>query len=94
MAMSSAHQNFISREGQLAKLLLDQYGELAEQNVLWAGSPTYQTLITDEEIATVQSFAGAGLTHQNMADAAYVMEQIRTLLTNGLPALTVLANLP
>lgn len=92
--MNSAHQNFISDEGRIAKLFLAEYGNLAQQNVLWAGAPSYQTLITQADIDSVPSFAGAGLTHQQIADAAYALEQVRTILTNALPALTVLAHLP
>lgn len=94
MAMSSAHQNFVSDEGRLAKVFLSEYGDLAQQNVLWAGTPNYQNLITQEEIDSVPSFLGAGLTKPQLTDACYALEQVRTLLTNALPALTVLAKLP
>jgi hypothetical protein len=92
--MNSAYQNFISDVSNKCKTELDIYGDLAQINVLWAGSPNYDALITQIEIDTVPSFLGAGLTTQQLADATYALEQIRTILTNALPALTVLANLP
>ncbi len=92
--METAEKDFISRMSRDAKKLLELYGPLAQQNVLWAGSPNYQADITQEELDQVESFAGAHLTVQNVADAAYAMEQVRGILTNALPALTVLANLP
>lgn len=92
--METVHQNFISRMSNEARTMLDQYGALSQQNVLWSGTPDYQHLITQAEIDSVPSFNGANLTTQNLADAAYALEQIRGILTNALPALTVLANLP
>jgi hypothetical protein len=94
MAMSAAHQNFVSATSYRAKILLDQIGPLDQLNVLWAGSPGYDTAITQEEIDSVESFAGAGLTAQNLADAEYVLAGILTSINNALVALTVLANLP
>ena len=94
MAMSSAHQNFVSDEGRLAKKFLDEYGDMVQQNVLWAGTPSYSTLITQEEIDSIPSFAGAGLTKQELADACYALEQMRTIMTNAMTALTVMSKLP
>jgi len=94
MPMSDAHQNFISQTSYRAKVLLDQVGPLAQLNVLWAGSPDYDTAITQEEINSVPSFVGAGLTVQQVADAEYVLASILTSINNALVALTMLANLP
>lgn len=91
--MENVLQNFISRCGNYAKAELDMYGNLAQQNVLWAGTPAYNTRITQAAIDGVQSFADAGLTEAQVADAVYALEQIRGIITNALPALTVLANL-
>lgn len=92
--MDATRQDFISRMGRDAKTLLDLYGPLTQQNTLWAGTPAYNTDIDQAAIDSVESFAGAELTAQQVADAAYAMEQIRGILTNAMPALTVLANLP
>ena len=94
MPMSAAHQDFISKTSNEANRLLDFLSEETQLNVLWAGTPNYQTLITQEEIDSVESFAGAGLTVQNVADAQYAMASIQTAVTNALVALTILGNLP
>lgn len=91
--MDAPLSNFINRAGNYAKAELDLYGKLTEQNVLWAGSPDYDARITQQEIDSVPSFVAAGLTAQQLADAVYALEQIRGILTNAMPALTVLANL-
>jgi hypothetical protein len=91
--MEKVLQDFISRCGNYAKDELALYGDLAQQNVLWAGSPGYNARITQDAIDEVPSFAGAGLTAAQVADAVYALEQIRGIITNALPALTVLANL-
>lgn len=85
--------NFISNTSNRAKTQLGEYGELTQQNVLWAGTPDYATRITQEGIDSVPSFADAGLTKQQVADAVYALEQIRGIMTNAMPALTVLAGL-
>jgi hypothetical protein len=89
--MINAHQNFISQSGAQAKKLLDMYGDLQQINVLWAGSPDYDTLITQGEIDEVESFAG--LTAAQLADAEFAMATIKDTITNALPALAVLSNL-
>jgi hypothetical protein len=91
--MQPIYSNFISSVSSKAQSQLKDYGELAQLNVLWAGSPDFDARITQEEIDTVPSFAAAGLTVQQLSDAVYVLEQIRTLITNALPALSVIARL-
>lgn len=92
--MNASHQNFISDSGNAAQKLLDMIGELQQLDVLWAGSPNYDALITQGEIDTVPTFTGAGLTTTHLADAEFALASIKTTLTNALPALTVLARLP
>ncbi len=94
MAMSSAHQNFVSNTSTETRRLLEFFAKETQLNVLWSGAPAYQTAITQEEIDSVASFAGAGLTAQNIADAQYAMAAINTSIQNALVALTILANLP
>jgi hypothetical protein len=93
MAMSASHQNFVSATSYRAKIMLDQIGALEQLNALWAGVPAYNTKITQAEIDSVLSFAGANLTAQNLADVEYVLAVIMGNIMNALPALTVLANL-
>jgi hypothetical protein len=92
--METAHQNFVSKTSYNAKRLLDMYGDLAQLNVLWAGSPNYDGLIDQASIDSVPSLAGAGLTASQLADAEFIMATIKGNIENALPALTVLANLP
>ncbi len=91
---SAAHQNFISQTGYRSRVLLDQIGSLEQLNVLWAGSPGYDTAITQEVIDSVPAFLEAGLTAQNLADAEYALAITLTNIKNALVALTILANLP
>ena len=91
--MDAVLQSFISKAAQHARAELALYGELAQQNVLWAGTPDYQGRITQDAIDEVPSFAGAGLTAEQLADAVYALEQIRGIMTDALPALAVLAGL-
>lgn len=90
--MIPAHQNFISDTSQQCQKLLDMYGDLSQLNVLWAGSPNYDALITQGEIDTVPSLAGLTTTH--LADAEFALATIKDTISNALVALTVLANLP
>jgi hypothetical protein len=92
--MEAAHQKFISDTSAQAKKLLEMYGDLAQLNVLWAGSPNYDALIDQTAINTVPSFAGAGLTATNLADAEFILATIKGNIESALVALTVLANLP
>lgn len=94
MTMPAAHQNFITNNKANAQRLLDFFGEEEQLNILWAGSPNYQNTLTQEEINDVVSFAGAGLTTQNIADGQFAMATINGIIQNALVALTVLANLP
>lgn len=91
--MENVLQNFISVTGREARAQLDRYGDLTQQNVLWLGTPDYDTRITQEGIDSVASFADAGLTLTQVADAVYALEQIRGIMTAAMPELTVLAGL-
>lgn len=95
MALSAAHANFISKTSGISKALLDQtYSLLIQLDALWAGTPDYDTLITQANINTVASLLGAGLTTTNIADALFALAAIKTSITNALPAFTVMASLP
>lgn len=94
MAMPDAHQNFISHTQAQARKLLDEYGRLTQLNELWAGAANYDGLIDQAAIDTIPSFAESGLTQANVADALYAYAIIKDTITNALPALTMLANLP
>lgn len=79
--------------GNQARQQLEQYGPLTVQNALWAGTPNYDALIDAAAIATEAYFVAAGLTAQQLGDAIYALEQIRTVITNALPALSILAQI-
>lgn len=94
MAMPQAHQNFISHVQAQSRIMLDQYGRLIQLNELWAGTANYDTAIDQTAIDTVPSFEESELTATNLADALYAFSLIKDNITNALPALTKLANLP
>lgn len=92
MALTAAESNFISNSSNVAKVLLDQYGMLVQLDVLWAGSPNYDTTITQADLDSVASFSG--LTTTTLGDAEFALAGIKTAIGNALAALTELANLP
>lgn len=92
MAFTQAESNFVSSSAQTAKALLNLEGQLDQLNVLWAGSPGYNTSITQGDLDSVASFSG--LTTTQLGDAEFAMATILTTIKNALPALTVVANLP
>lgn len=94
MALSQVHQDFISRDSQLAKQLLALYGQLQTQNTLYAGTPNYDAEITQANIDTIPAFLDAELTTTTIADARFAMATIMTTITNALPALAEMAALP
>lgn len=81
--MDNCLQNYISIEGQIARTLSDLIDLLTFQNTLWAGTPDYDTRITQIEIDTVPTFVSLGLTRDNLTNFAYVREQIRGLIMGG-----------
>ena len=89
--MDAVLERFVRDAGNQARQQLEQFGPLAVQNTLWAGTPDYSTRITDAELATVSDFVSAGLTDTVLTDAVYALEQVRTVLNNALTALSVLS---
>jgi hypothetical protein len=94
MALSSAEANFISKSGASAKTLLDLYGELVQLDQLWAGAADFDATITQGDIDSVPSYTQSGLTATVLGDGEFALAGIKTAITNALPSLTVLANLP
>lgn len=92
--MNPSYNAFLQRTIAIVVQLLDLLGTLDQLNSLWAGSPSYQTLITQAQINLQDQYAAAGLTTQNVADAEYALATIKTTLENALVALSVLANIP
>ena len=90
--MNPAYKKFIQISSNHARVLFNNYGPLAEQNILWAWAAQYQTKITQGEIDSDPELAAAGLTVQNVADALYALALIKTAIDNAMPALTILAN--
>ena len=92
--MQPPQQNMISRTGQVCKALFDLMDDIERIDILYSGAPSWDDLITNEEIATVPSFVAAGLTAQIVADAIYQIKAVRTQVTTGnLPALVLMAEL-
>lgn len=92
MALAAPQQNLISDVGIVCRTLLDIQGSIEQINILYNGSPDWDTLITDEEINGVPSFVEIGLTAADVADAIFQINAVRTLVTTGnLPAVVLLS---
>lgn len=91
--MNAPQQNLVSKAGNLCKQLLEMKGVIDQIDVLYSGSPNWDSLITDSEIAEVGSFVEAGLTAANVADAVYILKLVRDNVNSNLPAMVVMANL-
>lgn len=92
MALAAPQQNMIVDVGAICQKILDVQGSISEIDILYNGTPDWDTLITDEEINGIPSFAAIGLTAQDVADAIYQLNQIRTQVNTGnLPAMVLLA---
>jgi hypothetical protein len=92
MALAAPQQDFISDIGTICKALLDMQGTIQHFDILYNGSPDWDTLITDEEIDGVPLFAALGLTAANVADVIFQLNAIRTTVQTGnLPAMVVLS---
>ena len=90
--MQPPQQNMISRTGQVCKALFDLMDDIERIDILYSGVPSWDDLITDQEIGTVPSFVAAGLTAAILADAIYQIKLVRTQVTTGnLPAMVLLA---
>lgn len=91
--MNAPQQNLVSKAGQLCSQLLEMKGTIDQIDVLYSGSPNWDDLITQGEIDEVGSFAEAGLTAANVADAVYILKLIRDNINSNLPAMVMMANL-
>jgi hypothetical protein len=92
MALAAPQQDFVVRVGAACKAILDLQGSVTQLDILYNGTPDWDTLITDEEINGVPSFAAIGLTAQDVADALYQLNQIRNQVNTGnLPAMVLLS---
>lgn len=91
--MNAPQQNMVSRAGNLCKQLLEMKGVIDQIDVLYSGSPNWDDLITQSEIDEVASFAAAGLTAANVADAVYILKLCRDNINSNLPAMVMMANL-
>jgi hypothetical protein len=92
--MESPQQNLISKTGQVCKTLLELMDDIERIDILYSGSPNWNELITDETIAEVDSFVACGLTAQDVADAVWIIKQVRVQINANLPPLVVMAELP
>lgn len=90
--MNAPQQDLISRTGRVCKQLLDLKGTIDQIDVLYSGSPDWDSLITQPEIDEVASFLQANLTVANVADTIYILKLIRDNVNSNLPAMVMLAN--
>jgi len=94
MALTNAEASFINRSASVAKSLLELYGELAQLDQLWAGAADFDASIVQGDIDGVATYTQSGLTATVLGDAEFAMAGIKTAITNALPALSILANIP
>ncbi len=100
MAFEVGEKNFVSQSSNAAKTLLNLYGLLVQLDALWAGSPSYKTTITQADLDSLASLTSTGLTTSSagtvgtLPDGEFALASIKTTITNAIPALTILANLP
>lgn len=94
MALATPQQNLLINAGKVCKAILELQSQIEQVDILYNGSPNWDELITDEEIAGVPFLAEHGLTAQAVADAIYQINQIRAQVVGGnLPAMVLLAQL-
>ena len=74
--MEAPQQNFISRVANQARLLRDSQALSNECDVLYNGTADYDTLITQEQINSVASFANAGLTKTDLDAVVYILKMV------------------
>ncbi len=92
--MNAPQQNSISKTGQVCKVLVELMDDIERIDILYSGSPNWDELITNDEIATVPSFIAAGLTAATVADAIYQIKLVRQqVVTGNLPAMVLMGEL-
>jgi hypothetical protein len=92
MALGAPQQDLISDVGSVCNTLLGLQGIIEQIDILYNGAPDWDTLITDEEIDGVPSFAAIGLTAQDVADAIFQIKTVRTqVMTGNITAVVKLA---
>lgn len=92
MALSTAQLNFTRSAQQIARQLLDMRAKVAELQVLYSGTPDFDTAIDQTDLDA--NFPESGATEQAFDDGLYAMGLIKTDIDNAASALTILANLP
>lgn len=86
--MLAPQMNLVSNTAKACRAILAVMSDIEEIDVLYNGVPDWHTLITNEEVASVPSFAAAGITATTVADAIYQLNQVRSQIVNGnLPAM-------
>jgi uncharacterized membrane protein len=92
--MDAPTANAITRIGNAVRAVNDLFGEIDSLDTLINGAPNWAAEITDVNIATVGSFAAAGLTASQVMAALYVLKTQKALaLSTDYPAWIMLANL-
>ena len=91
--MDAPQQDLVSDVGNLCAQLLEMSGKIEQIDVLYNGAANWDSLITDVTLASVPSFAAAGLTAVNVADAIFILKTARAAAYANLPAAVILGNL-
>lgn len=92
--LAPPQQDLISKVGKACKALLDIQSDIQLIDILYNGTPNWDTLITQDDIDEVGSFEAVGLTVADVADAIYQLNLIRNQVQSGnLPAMVKLSQL-
>ena len=90
MALTTGQINFVSRAQEFARLLQDQYGEIASINALWFGAEAdYNDQITTEELQAVEAFAH--LTVEQLNEVLYIAGQLKALIDPRIEPIAVVS---
>ncbi len=91
--MEPVLQMFIRLVGELAKADLERQSLRHHLNVLWNGSPDWDTLITQEMIDSNPSFHAAGITKQMIYDVIFSEETARGTIEGNIASFIVMSQL-
>lgn len=92
--MDKSTQDAITRIGIAARTVNNLFGEIDSLDTLINGAPNWASEITDQNIATVPSFAETGMTAAQVLATLYVLKNQKALALNtDYPSWIMLANL-
>ena len=92
--MFAPQQDLISTAANATAVIDNLLNKIDQIDTLYNGTADYDTLITDLEIATVSSFANAGLTKADLDATIYALKMIAVQArTLNYPAWVMLASI-